>query len=330
MNGIRRVILVVTFILLFSVTTYAKSNDFIVNKVYFLNQHHLTGKQVGNCLFLFEDVVIEDEYLGNLFLVNCNATIKGGIAGDVYTLNSSVFIDERSNIDGDIISFYSVVQKHIGSYMTGEIKALFKSLEIFSKDTVTDNLFIYSDTLPKIITILAMGILQTFVALVFLSSKKSFYEQGCIALEKEFLPVLKNGLRSYFILGALILIFLISIIGAPFSLVLILLAFLLSLLGQIMIAIYIGFFINKKVKLNMHTVTMFFVGNFLIEFLKFIPFTGNFFVLFILPILAIGILVQTFSNYFLRKKFFEVSFDTEIQKKHFSKSSTYAILTKDL
>ncbi len=155
---------------------------------------------------------------------------------------------------------------------------------------------------------LIVSALEIFACFVLFAIKRGFFAQGTAALIFEPANVARHGLVGYFIMLALGFICFASLVLIPATLMIAVLMYILTLLGQVSLALLTGFQIFKSLKHQAPVTVYLLVGMLIIQAFKMISLTGMYVTTLFIPLACTGIVATSLINGFLRKKFYENPF----------------------
>jgi hypothetical protein len=122
------------------------------------------------------------------------------------------------------------------------------------------------------------------------------------------LQVIGNGLLGYFAFLALIIIFFLSVFGIPVSILLFLVLWILSMLGEIGLGLVIGYLAFDSAKKKAAASVYMLLGVAIIECLRRLPYMGYLVTMILLPIMCAGVMFTLFYNGYGKKKFYALPF----------------------
>ncbi|NLK21860.1 MAG: polymer-forming cytoskeletal protein [Epulopiscium sp.] len=296
----------------------------------FMKQIVQQKRTKGESLLLFSNVHIRGEHTGSLYIVNGKIKIDGEVHGNIYAYGAEVYIRENAIITGDIKTISSKTAYHQDANIKGFVGPMFNTLNIFKKQWNKALFLHYTDDIPPFILNLIKIVLQMLVSLLFLSLFR-----GTVLLEGFFLvrqskEVLYRGLVIYLMGIALILIFTLSIVGFPFAILLMLIIWIFSSLGEAALAVTIGDWILdmifKKGKKDIYI--EFWVGLSLVQLIKNAPILGWVGSKFLIPLISLGMLSQVLINKLLNATYISTKDDNKYRASSYRQSELYNIITK--
>jgi hypothetical protein len=131
-----------------------------------------------------------------------------------------------------------------------------------------------------------------------LAARKGFFTQGSAVIYKSAVEALEYGFLFYGICATLIVLFAMSLVGLPISLLLCAALVFTSTAGEVCLSISVGRFINKNV-----SVAMIF-GVVIFESLLFFNI-GYFLALALYPLIFSGIYIAAFVNVYVKNIYFD-------------------------
>jgi hypothetical protein len=141
-------------------------------------------------------------------------------------------------------------------------------------------------------------LLKIFLCYTFFAVRKGFFTQGAAVLYKTPFDALKYGFLFYASCAALIVLFAISLVGLPLSLLICLVMAFTSASGEVCLAITIGRFVNKNLTIAL------IIGVLAFEGLMFFNI-GYFLALTLYPLIFSGIYIAAFVNVYVKNIYFE-------------------------
>lgn len=250
-------------------------------------------------IFLFSTVLINRSHTAEIWLIFSKATIASGSDCRIHSLFSDITLEGSSN------AHFSSISSTINSAVPISVNAIFP---MFSRTQTLGQAFTYSDKIPLFMIQFLISIFQILVVITIYLLKKSFIEQGSVLLIYEPLSVVKNGLKGYSVLLLLIIIFSIALVTIPVALLLLVLTYVVTLIGEAQFAVLLGHTIYEKLGKRADSFLCLFTGILVIESLKLLPYTGWLVSMIFLPIATVGCALTAFINGFYRKKFYELPF----------------------
>jgi len=156
--------------------------------------------------------------------------------------------------------------------------------------------------------LLKLGVsgLTVFITMICISVKRSFIEQSGMAVMKEPLAVTAIGIAIYGVCIALMLVFVLSIVGFPIAVLIFFIMNIFIFIGYAALSVMLGTIFADKINKNMYIYQYTVIGAIIIEVFKFIPYIGWLIQYLILPILALGAIAIGFSNGYLKKRFYPI------------------------
>lgn len=322
-------ICILLFYLFSSYTIYAESlKEF--SGLYFMQQIYQTGETEGEPLLLFSNTNLEGRHTGNIVLINGEVKLDGYIEGNVYIYGAKVYLGPDVWITGDIKTFSAVVTSHPEGKVEGHIGPLIPSMKIFINESTGGIFREYEDTLPPFIVQMAKVFGQMILGLLFLSFWMNTLGQGSMVLSEQPVQVLKVGVTIFLMFVALILIFILSVIGIPIAILILFFGYILISIGQVSLAIFIGVWIEAKIQTQMHIYLYFLIGSAILELSKSIPVLGFLSSWLLIPVVSIGVLGQLVLNHWVYRIRFQVPFRKAPVEKTYRQRELYRMITEGL
>ncbi len=133
-------------------------------------------------------------------------------------------------------------------------------------------------------------------------------------LLKKTSDVLKTGICLYVMLFAVILVFVYSIVGLPIGAVLFLFRHIAIIFGRIPIAIFLGYLLLQQFQIKGETYLYYMIGSFVMLLFENVYLIGSAFLLFVFPVVALGVDVLLIVYYFIYKCSFTIEWQQQKQK----------------
>ncbi|MDR1531241.1 MAG: hypothetical protein LBS62_03500 [Clostridiales bacterium] len=273
-------------------------------------------------IYISETVALEHIEREQSFFLFSNGEIAQS-SGDVYVFFSQLRLLSHkgrifaffSDVDAqggeeEIYALSSRVTRPQGSPPPGFIAAPLSGDAVLSVLRVSeqDGRVVFDSTIPAFVINILLSAAVAAAVFLIAPLKRGFFEQGAFAVMRETFAVFRNGLCLYLIVISLAAVFLFSVVGFPVAL---LLAFALAgvaLLGEISLAIALGYIILKDYTDKINTYSNLLVGVIIIEMCKNIPVIGNALSLFVIPAAALGLVCKCLLNRLYYKKFYDVPY----------------------
>ena len=170
------------------------------------------------------------------------------------------------------------------------------------------SLFIFFHNIPGWITTAATALFRIAVCLLVLKLKSETVKQGGGFILYKPLKVIGNGLLSYCAFMALILVFINSILGIPLALAILAIMWLMTLLGETVLALAGGYLLLDSINRPSNNFTYLAAGVLLIEFLRCLPILGYAVGMFLLPVICMGMISTLVYEGYLKKNYWELPF----------------------
>lgn len=286
---------------------------------------------VGGFLFLLTKSKIEGNSSGYIISFFSEIEINGDYHGDVYSFFSQIKINPKANLSGKIslLSSNAIVSNEYKNTQT-IIKGM-SIFDLFMKSRPVQNYISYSNVIPLFVFKIIAASLNIFSCIVLYFIKKSFMEQQSILLEKELNEVIKNGAAAFFILIVFTILFSLTVLLMPLALLFAFSSIIISLIGEVGLAIFIGSLISIICAMTMdkneiskyiysiskgNSFACMILGVIIIEAIKMIPYVGAVFRVVVLPLIAEGMVVTAIINGFYKKVFYQTPYlDNNVKKR---------------
>jgi len=151
---------------------------------------------------------------------------------------------------------------------------------------------------------LCISALTVCITMVCISLRRSFIEQSGMAARHEPVAVAASGLILYGVCISLMLIFILSVIGFPVSILVFFIMSFFIFIGIAALSVMLGNFFAGRLNKVMYIYQSAFAGAIIIEIIKYIPYIDWMFQYLILPVFALGAVATGFSNGYLKKRFY--------------------------
>ena len=156
--------------------------------------------------------------------------------------------------------------------------------------------------------------IQIAIGFLILFLFRNTWEQGAMILLKKTSDVLKTGICLYVMLFAVILVFVYSIVGLPIGAVLFLFRHIAIIFGRIPIAIFLGYLLLQQFQIKGETYLYYMIGSFVMLLFENVYLIGSAFLLFVFPVVALGVDVLLIVYYFIYKCSFTIEWQQQKQK----------------
>ncbi|MDR0999968.1 MAG: hypothetical protein LBL96_04070 [Clostridiales bacterium] len=168
------------------------------------------------------------------------------------------------------------------------------------------------ESLPRWVIIGLSSLLRMSVCLAVLLLKSNSVKQGAAFVLCEPLLTIGNGLLSYIIFMALIVIFIVSVVGVPLAVMFLALNWFLTLVGEAAIGLAAGFILYETLGQKFNVFTYAITGVFIIEVAQRVPYVGYAVTIFMLPVACIGAIVTLIYKGYLQKYHISGLFEDEV------------------
>lgn len=277
-----------------SSTVYAKTEK--LSGIYFLQKIHQEDQTEGKAFLLFCDVQIQGHHKGDLHIFKGSTEIKGQIEGNIYLYEGRLSLGSQAKIYGQIYTLLGQVYKQPETYIEKEVHSLQPTFSSLKKIIPIPDFLQEAEELPHIMLLTIRILVQILIGFMILSLHKKFIEEGSMILYHQRHQVFRSGGILFLMFALLIGLFTLSLIGFPVALLFILFLWVVSLIGQIMIAVCIGRIIEIKMKTEWHIYIYYLLGISIIQLVIVIPFLGYVFKLIGIPWFSLGILARQYIN----------------------------------
>ena len=304
----RALLLSILFVLLLSAKVFAGQTSDIDSAEVVIGQIWRSRENTsGRLFFLFSEAGFPNEHKGPVISFRSNIIIDSYVEGDVFAFFSQVKISAGGSVSGKVHSLSSLIE------IIGEEKADISPIAFWEaglfRESVSGGILTYDSRLPDFVFLLLFCVFRQLLCFVIYGAKPGFFNQGGVLLEIDTQDIIQFGLIAYALSIAVAFVFLLSIVGVMITFIVLGLAFVITILGQISLEISLGHMLASKVNMKQNPYVLMLIGGVIYEATVFIPifgFTAN--VLF-LPILCMGIFATNIVNGFYRRKYFETPFD---------------------
>ena len=231
-------------------------------------------------------------------------SVSGPVDADIYLIFSRLIVEDGP-VNGTVYGFSSDVLAHPDLTDTDFYQSLLGTA-VFEKMDMIGGYFYRGNIVPEIILKLGMSLIRAACVLILFSAKRGFFEQGFCAVLNDTPSVLKAGVTFYFFCAALAVIFLLSVFLLPVSLLIIAAGFVVSVAGETSAAQFVGYTAAERFDVNFNDKSFGYtaLGLAIIEALCLLPVADGLIALFVMPIVASGILYVSLVNAVVRKKFY--------------------------
>lgn len=183
--------------------------------------------------------------------------------------------------------------------------------------------------IPLKVLFVVVGVIEVIVGFLFFLLFKRPFEQGAQILLNTPFQVIRYGLAIYLLGIGVIVVFIYSVVGVPVAAGALIIMRVLSWIGNISLAIFFGYSIKQWLNIKGNRYLYYFLGSFIMAICATVYAFSAAFILFIFPVLSLGILFVLFLN----KHIFQISMDTDFSatdKKDFDRRKMRDIITKDI
>lgn len=188
----------------------------------------------------------------------------------------------------------------------------------------------FMQNIPVWAAIIINGFANIFIGIVFLLIFKKSVKQGSMVILNSIGSVIFYGLIIYLLGLSVVLIFAYSVIGIPISAFMVFSSGIVVYIGNISVAVYVGYIIQEKLSIKGGTVIYYLFGSFVMIICKSVYAFGAAFIFFIFPVLAIGTVFVTFINKYFLNISYKIEYDNDKKNKKFDRKKIRDIITKGL
>ena len=231
------------------------------------------GDTTGDVIVIDGDVLVRGTVKGDLVVINGEVTLRGSVTGDVIAGKDKVIVGDRGRIGGDL----RYGDKKPEGATSDKVKGDVKRFDIESIAAPAGAGIVLGLWLAVTVSIFLLGLV---LLLLFPRAADAVTRVGA---GKSLLV----GLLLFILLPILALVALVTIIGLPLGLVLLLAFVVLLAIGYVSAAWLLGRRILKPPKAR---ILAFLVGLVLLRLLALIPFVGGL-ISFLATLLGLGALV---------------------------------------
>lgn len=307
-------------------TIYGKENT--LSGFYWFQKIYQENKTEGKVFLLFCDAQIKGYHTGNVYIIKGTTQVIGTVEGNIYIYDGQLNIDSEAQILGSVHALLGNVHKQPKALVQQGIHPLIPSFPLLIKALPIPEFLKEKEELPRVIVLMVQILLQILIGLILISLGKNFVEQGNMILYYQPYQVFREGGILFFMFSLLIGLFTLSLIGFPIALFFLLFLWLFSLLGQIIIGIFIGWSVEKKVALEWHIYIYYLLGTAILEVFKAIPALGCILRVIIIPWISLGILSRQYINKKIDHKVFKtIQHQERVGANH---KELYTIITKGI
>lgn len=189
-------------------------------------------------------------------------------------------------------------------------------------------LVLFLQRIPIRLVLMALGMVEMMVGFFVLACFKRQMEQGAMLLLEEFLQVLKSGIVLYGMFIALLLISAYSVVGLPFGAALFVFTNGIAMIGKIPLAVVMGYLLLERLSVAGYTYIYFFAGGFVILLFECVYAIGGAFLVFVFPVLSLGIIFTLILYRCFYKISYPVKFPVRKGQEAFDRKKIRDIITK--
>lgn len=187
---------------------------------------------------------------------------------------------------------------------------------------------LFFQNIPGVVMLFVMSVFQILFGLLLIWWFRHFMEQGVMILVKKPVDVVKAGLSLYLGCVATMFVFLYSIVGIPFSFGILFFMNIVSSIGFIPLAVYIGWLVGEKIKYRRQIQVYYMIGCFVMMVCESVFGVGIAFLFFIFPVLSIGTAYYMFLDRFYIRISIPVEFSQNAEKESFDREKIRNIIKK--
>ncbi|MBS4959998.1 MAG: hypothetical protein KHZ62_04150 [Clostridiales bacterium] len=193
--------------------------------------------------------------------------------------------------------------------ITAEYPKEFFDFAVFLIDTLSFlfvqlglmKLWDFFQSIPFTWIVLTVNGIHFFTGLLVLLLFRRQIKESAEIFRIQPIKVLNIGLAFWAGFILLVLTYFISIIGFPIAMFLLVLLFILHFWGSLGLSVAFGQFVGRKLKINITFFASYLLGSFLLILGGSILVFGGTFVLFVYPVISVGITVRFIDLYIIRK-----------------------------
>jgi len=185
-------------------------------------------------------------------------------------------------------------------------------------------------SLPLVLLLGGYLFLRYIFGTIIMFVLKPDMEQGAMTLVNTPIKVIKYGIVIYLSVDVFLFLLLISVIGAPFAVIVFFATRLLLLFGYVPLAIFVGYALEDVLKIKGYTSLYYFLGAFVCSLCCFVPVLGRAFLFFVFPVLSYGSLYVLMFNKCKIKHSHKVAFHSSASHKNFKKNKIFSIIVKNV
>lgn len=196
-----------------------------------------------------------------------------------------------------------------------------ESLLLFSK---------YLDSIPTFVLELIKMSMETIISLLFLSLFRRTVISQEFLLIHQTKDVLYRGLILYLMGIAVILIFLLSLVGLPAAILILLMGWVFSALGESALSVIMGKWIIRPMDIKKDIYIEFGIGLTILQILKSIPIIGLAGNILIIPTLSLGMFAQLIIARMLNRSPMPINEYHENEINPYHQEKLYEVITHNL
>ena len=187
----------------------------------------------------------------------------------------------------------------------------------------------FEDGFSKEFFNLVRVLIEFIFGIMIISLGESFAAQGVAVIYKDIGKIVLYGVVTYIIVVMIAVVFFVSFIGIPISMLILILGYVIVCIGKVPIVIFTGYTIETTLKKQWHIYIDYIIGGIILEVVGFIPYFGVVFVLAVLPAMSLGIFwVQMINRFF--KIYYNISLKNNFGQKKYEREKIRNIITKDI
>ena len=216
------------------------------------------GDTSGTVVVASGDVLVRGTVDGDVVVLDGDVTVRGKVTGNVVTVAGRAILGRRARVGGDLTYIDKKPQVTEGARVSGETKK-------YDADKLTGPLGIAAIGfwIAVTVSLLVLGLL-----LLLLAPRAA--DAVAAAARRRWAPSIGVGLLAFVLLPVLAVAALVSLVGAPFGVGLLMALFPLYAIGYVTAALALGRLIIKGPR-----IPAFVVGLAILRALALIPFAGG-------------------------------------------------------
>ncbi len=193
-----------------------------------------------------------------------------------------------------------------------------------------EDIILIISKIPLVALVFASGIFKVVIGLILLFIFKNTAEQGTMIMIKKPIKVIAIGNVVYILGLILFFIFTVSVIGLPVAIIIGILGYIISFLGGISLAIFLGYNICNMLNVSGYTYMYYMIGSFFMVLCQSVYAIGVAFSMYVFPVISIGSFIILLLNKFVFKMSYKIEFNTKREKEPFDRKKIKDIITKGL